>query len=129
MLFDGTSFFFKKKKEAFSPKKYCVTLLQHPNPNFILQVNFCRSFCVLSFYQSRFRSVNFAFIELHVLINVSVIKSLLSFSGTEDHDELKIIFLEEEIKELKKTLKEERLRNNYLTQLLEQAQKLKVQPQ
>ena len=49
--------------------------------------------------------------------------------GTDDHDDLKVIFLEEEIKELKKTLKEERLRNNYLTQLLEQAQKLKVQPQ
>lgn len=62
-------------------------------------------------------------------ISFGVTKTLLSFVGTEDHDELKIIFLEEEIKELKKTLKEERLRNNYLTQLLEQAQKLKVQPQ
>ena len=55
---------------------------------------------------------------------------LYVFVATEGNtDELKIIFLEEEIKEMKKTLKEERLRNKYLTELLEQAQKLKVQPQ
>ena len=63
------------------------------------------------------------------VINVCC-KMLYVFVATEGNtDELKIIFLEEEIKEMKKTLKEERLRNKYLTELLEQAQKLKVQPQ
>jgi len=35
-------------------------------------------------------------------------------------DELKVIFLEEEIKELKRALRESRNRNTYLTQVLEQ---------
>ncbi|XP_063396071.1 coiled-coil domain-containing protein 74B-like isoform X2 [Mytilus trossulus] len=40
-------------------------------------------------------------------------------------DELKIIFLEEEIKELKHALREARNRNTYLTNLLEQAEDVK----
>lgn len=45
---------------------------------------------------------------------------------TEDRiDELKVIFLEEEIKELKHALRESRNRNNYLSQLLEQAEDVK----
>eukprot|EP00918_Siedleckia_nematoides_P097606 GHVU01213837.1.p1 GENE.GHVU01213837.1~~GHVU01213837.1.p1 ORF type:complete len:435 (+),score=53.92 GHVU01213837.1:564-1868(+) len=43
--------------------------------------------------------------------------------------ELKVIFLEEEIKELKKTLRDEKSKNNYLTQLLEQSEKQEVQQQ
>ena len=38
-------------------------------------------------------------------------------------EDLKIIFLEEEIKDLKKALKEETNRNHYLQQLLDAAQK------
>ena len=37
-------------------------------------------------------------------------------------DELKIIFLEEEIKELKHALREARNRNTYLTQCVEQGE-------
>lgn len=44
-------------------------------------------------------------------------------------DELKIIFLEEEIKELKHALRESRNRNNYLSQLLEQAEEIKKKQQ
>ncbi|XP_052270342.1 coiled-coil domain-containing protein 74B-like [Dreissena polymorpha] len=40
-------------------------------------------------------------------------------------DELKIIFLEEEIKELKHALREARNRNSYLTQLVEQSEEVK----
>lgn len=44
-------------------------------------------------------------------------------------DELKVIFLEEEIKELKHALRESRNRNNYLSQLLEQAEDVKKKQQ
>lgn len=44
-------------------------------------------------------------------------------------DELKVIFLEEEIKELKHGLREARNRNNYLSQLLEQAEDVKKKQQ
>ncbi|KAK3580816.1 hypothetical protein CHS0354_025161 [Potamilus streckersoni] len=44
-------------------------------------------------------------------------------------DELKIIFLEEEIKELKHALRETRNRNTYLTQVLEQAEDAKKKQQ
>ena len=55
---------------------------------------------------------------------LSVITPNLSIS--EDRiDELKVIFLEEEIKELKHALRESRNRNNYLQQLLEQAEDIK----
>ncbi len=54
---------------------------------------------------------------------------LLCVSETEDQDGFKVLFLEEELKEMKKALKDEKLKNAYLVQLLEQAQKLKVQPQ
>ena len=46
-------------------------------------------------------------------------------SREERIDELKIIFLEEEIKELKHALREARNRNTYLTNLLEQAEDVK----
>ncbi|XP_052801303.1 coiled-coil domain-containing protein 74B-like isoform X2 [Mya arenaria] len=45
--------------------------------------------------------------------------------GEEKLDELKIIFLEEEIKELKHALREARNRNAYLTQLIEQNEDIK----
>ena len=38
-------------------------------------------------------------------------------------DEIKIIFLEEEIAELKKSLKEEKQKNHYMQQLLDAAEK------
>nr|XP_022340141.1 coiled-coil domain-containing protein 74A-like isoform X1 [Crassostrea virginica]XP_022340142.1 coiled-coil domain-containing protein 74A-like isoform X1 [Crassostrea virginica] len=44
-------------------------------------------------------------------------------------DELKVIFLEEEIKELKIALRDARNRNNYLSQLLEQAEDVKKKQQ
>ncbi|XP_022340141.2 coiled-coil domain-containing protein 74B-like isoform X1 [Crassostrea virginica] len=44
-------------------------------------------------------------------------------------DELKVIFLEEEIKELKHGLRDARNRNNYLSQLLEQAEDVKKKQQ
>lgn len=48
------------------------------------------------------------------------------FASTEDKlDELKIIFLEEEIKELKRALRESRNRNAYLSQVLEQKEDVK----
>lgn len=51
-------------------------------------------------------------------------------AGTESKfEELKVIFLEDEVKDLKRQLKEEKGRNNYLTQLLQQAEKQKLQSQ
>ncbi|XP_061197997.1 coiled-coil domain-containing protein 74A-like isoform X1 [Saccostrea echinata] len=44
-------------------------------------------------------------------------------------DELKVIFLEEEIKELKHALRDARNRNNYMSQLLEQAEDFKKKQQ
>ncbi|XP_062614350.1 uncharacterized protein LOC134276083 isoform X2 [Saccostrea cucullata] len=44
-------------------------------------------------------------------------------------DELKVIFLEEEIKELKHALRDARNRNNYMSQLLEQAEDVKKKQQ
>ncbi|KAK3083698.1 hypothetical protein FSP39_001688 [Pinctada imbricata] len=61
----------------------------------------------------------------------SLISQTLEFTSSagrsrEDRiDELKMIFLEEEIKELKHALRESRNRNNYLSQLLEQAEDMK----
>jgi hypothetical protein len=53
-------------------------------------------------------------------------KSVVFFICTEDKlDELKIIFLEEEIKELKHALREARNRNSYLTQVIEQNEDVK----
>ncbi|XP_048753462.2 coiled-coil domain-containing protein 74B-like isoform X1 [Ostrea edulis] len=50
-------------------------------------------------------------------------------SREERIDELKVIFLEEEIKELKLALRDARNRNNYLSQLLEQAEDVKKKQQ
>ena len=44
-------------------------------------------------------------------------------------DELKVIFLEDEIKDLRRQMKEEKGRNNYLSQLLQQTEKQKLQTQ
>ena len=44
------------------------------------------------------------------------------FSAEEKTSEMKIVFLEEEVKELKHALRETRNRNQYLSQLLEQAE-------
>ena len=43
--------------------------------------------------------------------------------AAENLDEIKIIFLEEEIVELKKSLKDEKQKNHYMQQLLEAAEK------
>ena len=50
---------------------------------------------------------------------------LISISTEDKLDELKIIFLEEEIKELKHALREARNRNSYLTQVIEQNEDVK----
>ena len=48
---------------------------------------------------------------------------LILFLMTEERlDELKVIFLEEEIKELKHALRETRNKNTYVQQLLEQSE-------
>ena len=43
--------------------------------------------------------------------------------AAENLDEIKIIFLEEEIVELKKSLKDEKQKNHYMQQLLDAAEK------
>ena len=48
------------------------------------------------------------------------IKCFIWYIAEDKLDELKIIFLEEEIKELKHALRESRNRNTYLTQVVEQ---------
>ena len=47
----------------------------------------------------------------------------------ENSDSFKILYLEQEVQELKKSLKQERSKNSYLGSLMEQSQKLKVQHQ
>ncbi|XP_060564742.1 coiled-coil domain-containing protein 74A-like isoform X2 [Ruditapes philippinarum] len=56
-------------------------------------------------------------------------KTLESSSREDKLDELKIIFLEEEIKELKHALREARNRNSYLTQVIEQNEDVKKKQQ
>ena len=52
-------------------------------------------------------------------------KCFILFIVEDKLDELKIIFLEEEIKELKHALREARNRNTYLTQVVEQNEEAK----
>ncbi|XP_053376286.1 coiled-coil domain-containing protein 74A-like isoform X2 [Mercenaria mercenaria] len=56
-------------------------------------------------------------------------KTLESSSREDKLDELKIIFLEEEIKELKHALREARNRNSYLTQVIDQNEDIKKKQQ
>ena len=59
-----------------------------------------------------------------MFLYVYVCYIFILFSGSDEKlDELKIIFLEEEIKDLKKTLREEHARNAYLAGMLDQAEK------
>ena len=68
-------------------------------------------------------SLNSVFVSLsHELIPF---KCLILFIVEDKLDELKIIFLEEEIKELKHALREVRNRNTYLTQVVEQNEEAK----
>lgn len=61
-----------------------------------------------------------------LFVNDPALMLAVHHTFTEDRiDELKVIFLEEEIKELKHALRESRNRNNYLSQLLEQAEDVK----
>ena len=52
---------------------------------------------------------------------------VLYLFSDEKIDELKVIFLEEEIKDLKSSLREAQNRNAYLTQVLEQEQSKRSQ--
>jgi chemotaxis regulatin CheY-phosphate phosphatase CheZ len=59
---------------------------------------------------------------LYFILVTRITLSFVLYLTEERIDELKIIFLEEEIKELKHALREARNRNTYLTNLLEQAE-------
>ena len=56
-----------------------------------------------------------------------VIAVTVTMFSVEKVDEIKLIFLEEEIKEVKKALREEKNKNLYLTQMLEKAEREKQQ--
>jgi uncharacterized membrane protein (DUF106 family) len=62
---------------------------------------------------------------LYFILVTRITLSFVLYLTEERIDELKIIFLEEEIKELKHALREARNRNTYLTNLLEQAEDVK----
>ena len=65
---------------------------------------------------------------MHPLFTESCIICILI--GTTDTDiEVKFMVMDDELKELKKNLKEEKKRNHYLSHLLDQSKKHQVQTQ